>query len=118
MPRVWFKEGVSLRDLQPQTLWAMERVKDIWHARGLNCVFTSIWRPQAARRSLHPLGRAFDTDTDRELSPTIWGLISDEAQVILGDEYDVLAHDDGSGMHLHVEWDPDWAKPDTSVVTA
>lgn len=107
MSRVWFKKGVSLRNVQPQTIWAMERAREVYASRGLNCVYTSIWRPQidGERRSLHPLGLAFDTDTDHDISAAIWGLMADELATILGDEYDVLAHDAGSGMHLHAEWD-------------
>jgi len=106
--RVWFKKGVSLKNLQPQTVWAMERAREVFASRGLNCIYTSIYRQQVEgeKFSLHPLGRAFDCDTDHDISVAVWGVIADELAVILGDEFDVLAHDAGSGFHIHAEFDP------------
>jgi hypothetical protein len=106
--RVWFKKGVSLRNVQPQTVWAMERVLEVYRNRGWNCVYTSIWRAPSTKFSLHAFGYAFDTDTDKVLTQSQWEELVFESRAVLTDEYDVLAHDSGKGMHLHVEYDATW----------
>ncbi len=83
-----------------------------FHARGFNCIKTSAYRPPATvsggEKTLHDEGLAADYDTDHEIHAGIWTALKEEIQGEVGEEYQVLAHDKGSGMHIHTEYDPAW----------
>jgi hypothetical protein len=119
MPHVWTNRGVSFKNLKPQTVWAMERVQEVYLGRALNCIYTSIWREVVEGEfSLHPFGYAFDTDTDKILAPQVWRVIADEARDVLGSkgsDFQVVAHDVGSGWHLHTEVDAPWVREELGV---
>jgi hypothetical protein len=98
--------GVSLRDFKPQSQLALDRVIAVFFKRGFPVILTSAWREKSLTFSLHLSGYAFDVDTDRSLPTPIWVELADAVRAELGEAFDVVAHDVGSGMHLHVEYDP------------
>ena len=106
-----YHQGVEVK---PQTIYAMDRIIPAFHRRRLSVVWTSIVRAESGRFSLHPYGYAVDADTDRELPNDVWNEIREETIVELGDAYDIIVHNAGSGMHLHGEFDPEddpgWVK--------
>ncbi len=93
-------------EIRPQTIYAMGRIAEAFVRRGLPCIWTSIVRAHSSSFSLHPFGYAVDADTDRELPKEVWEEIGQKTVDELGEEYDILVHNVGSGMHLHVEFDP------------
>lgn len=105
-------DGVSFRNEQPQMARLEAAVIRAFFVRALACILTSAYRPPGSTTSgentLHDEGLARDYDTDRELSLEMWVDIRDEVQEGVGKEYQILAHDTGSGMHLHGEYDPPW----------
>ena len=95
-------------EVKPQTLYAMDRITAVFFKRGLPVIWTSIVRPESPRRfSLHPFGYGVDADTDRTLNAQVWHEIGQDVAKEVGPEYDILVHNDGSGMHLHGEFDPE-----------
>lgn len=99
------KIRAQLKGIQPEILAIKDEIDDIFQSHGYVCVMTSAVR-ESGPGSLHPMGFAMDFDATRHVNPVTWQQIEREAKERLGDEYDVLAHDSGSGMHLHCEFDP------------
>ena len=101
------KKGVSLRNVQPQTALAFQIFCDTVYSFDPNALIklTSVTR-EKGKKSLHPYGLSFD-------AVVLWSNPSVDDQSVknaltarLGDEYDVIFHDAGSGLHWHVEYDP------------
>lgn len=70
---------------------------------------TEGWRPQGEGRDLHPELRALDLvpyRDDERLDEAEQKLIASKFFQHLGPDYDVQAHDAGTGWHIHVELDP------------
>lgn len=95
----------TLKGIQPEIAIICPVIDAIFTSHGHVCVMTSAVRDKGPK-SLHPMGFAIDFDSTRTVDPVMWKRIEKEAREALGNEYDVLAHDAGSGMHLHVEYDP------------
>jgi hypothetical protein len=105
-PYFKIQTGVKLREMKPQIQLALDRVIAVFFKNGFPAIVTSLWRATSPTFSLHLFGYAVDVDTDRSLPDNIWKGLSAMVKEELGVEYDVMAHDVGQGMHLHVEWDP------------
>lgn len=102
-------------EVKPQTVYAMDRITAAFFKRGLCVVWTSIVRqPTRKRFSLHPFGYAVDAAPPHALRHEVWVELGHTVGDELGDAYDVLVHNDGSGMHMHAEFDPEndkhWAE--------
>ena len=95
----------GVKGLQPEIAIIFPLIDAIFTNHGHVCVLTSAVRDKGPG-SLHPMGFAADFDSMRDVNPVTWKLIEKDAKEALGNQYDVLAHDAGSGMHLHVEFDP------------
>ena len=65
---------------------------------------TSVCRDKG-KKSVHPYGLAFD-------AVVLWSRCNMDSECLnalgvrLGNEYDILLHDAGSGEHFHIEYDP------------
>lgn len=75
-------------------------------------VVTEAWRDIRDSLDLHEHCAAFDfrcknltaaNQGDREAKGHAW---AQEMQIRLGSDYDVLAHGEGDGFHIHAEFDP------------
>lgn len=105
------KAGVSLKDLQPQTVLAMMVVSQCLFDKGLkNFTVTSCNDSTHMAGSLHYKGFAFDTRThDITLANrSIWlEQLQKDVKNLLGSEFDVILEDlGGPNEHLHTEYDP------------
>ena len=105
------KAGVSLKDLQPQTVVAMMVVKELLNDKGLRTfTITSCNDSTHMMNSLHYKGLAFDVRThDIILSNRgVWlTQLKTELKNLLSAEFDVVLEDAGGpNEHLHVEYDP------------
>ena len=96
----------SLLVLQAQAALVPPIVDQVFAEEGLMvCVLTSGYRLWD-QSSLHPFGYAQDFDAEVQLNMETWDKIRTGVADRLGPEYDVIVHDVGSGLHLHVEYDP------------
>ena len=95
----------SVRGLKEEIVLIVPIVDDVFKAHGLTCVLTSGVRMKGSK-SLHPYGYAADFDCTETITMETWKLIERDVRAALNDQYDVIAHNAGSGMHLHVEFDP------------
>ena len=113
-PEIRFKEGTRLfaRHLRPEVariIWAACMTA---HDGQRWVTVSSLWRFIRETRDLHNSFDAVDfsirdipaaSAAYRAQAAHAWGRrIAD----ILGDDYDVVVHDAGSGLHVHVEYDP------------
>lgn len=101
-----FLMGVSLRDLAPQMLVAMQVVEEAFKDYGLDCIVTSGNDKTHSKKSLHYSGRALDFRTKHAggLQRAILEKVKNRL-THLG--FDVLLEDLGKdNEHLHVEYDP------------
>lgn len=90
--------------VKPETLWAMERVKEVMWGHGHDCTFTSIMDRQHQRNSLHYVGFAFDFDIRFVAASDIHD-IEDDLALSLGDDFDVVVN---MGQKIiHVEFQPE-----------
>jgi len=94
------KKGVNLKGLKPEILLALI-IADGLHK---DMIVTSAVRDKGPK-SLHPYGYAADEvyhgcDHDTHKDIVI------ELKEKLGNQYDVLYHNAGSGWHIHIEFDP------------
>ena len=100
------KPGVSLKNLQPQMLIALDVVADVCDEFDVPCVITDGWRNRKKHpRSLHPHGYALDFRTRDLKTPQRMRRFSDTIRKRLGKEYFCLMEFKKS--HLHIEYDPD-----------
>ena len=87
---------------------------EVYAEHELDCWVTSVTDGAQNRlgTSLHPKGLAFDLRIPSRISsPLPPGTHLDEdvralLAARLGQAWDVILHDAGSGNHIHVEWDP------------
>ncbi len=96
-----FKEGISLRHLQPQMVLASDVVATVYEQNGYACVITSGDEGVHAKYSLHYSGNALDYRTKHILESARAALAS-EIQEALGTQFNVILE----STHLHVEFDP------------
>lgn len=109
IPEVRFKEGISLKGLQPQTVLGIQVAAGVFARFGLVLTITSLNDGEHMDGSKHYDGLAFDCRTwDPEADPE-WTQLSEEVKwdmrnalsQALGPEYDVLV----KPTHIHVEYD-------------
>jgi len=93
--------------IKPEMAVALDRVIALFFRSGFDCRITSAIRPATLDTfSLHPFGYAFDAVPDAGWTKEYWERLRFDLAHELGPQFDVLAHDAGSGMHMHVEFDP------------
>ena len=95
------KDGVSLYGLQPEMLWAIDRVKECYEQLGEHCTITSARGDRHSSKSRHYSGLAVDfrnRNLDSNQKAEIDGLMREA----LGIQYDVIPEP----THIHVEYDP------------
>jgi hypothetical protein len=98
--------GAHFRPEIARIIWAAcqtkHSIQEIWITEG--------WRPpRDGRRDLHPELRALDIVCYRggaALGEAEHQLIAIGMVELLGHDYQVIAHDTGSGVHIHAELDP------------
>lgn len=106
------KNGVSLKDLQPQMVLAALVVMDYFRSKGIpNMVITSCNDSTHMKGSLHYEGKAIDFRThDITLSNrAAWltGTFLKDIKDALGAEFDCIVEDiSGPNEHLHIEYQP------------
>ena len=101
-----FKPGVSLEQLQPQMLIALEAVREEFTRWGLDTVVTSANDGEHMEGSKHYTGAAFDFRTKH--SAGLGKGIAGACKMKLGPlGFDVVFEHEGQpNEHLHVEYDP------------
>ena len=101
-PRLSFKKGVRLHNLQPQAVVAMTIAAFVYALYGKECVVTSVNDGKHSRGSLHFVGAAFDLRTRHLEDQEQREVITLKLREALGDQYDVVLESD----HIHVEYQP------------
>lgn len=104
--RVFFKDGVSLRGIQPVAVQGIVIAADVFAQWHLRFTVTSVVDGRHSENSLHYEGLAFDIRT-RDDGPSYeqWSNKEQIAQALrnaLGAEWDVVVE----STHIHVEFDP------------
>ncbi len=95
------KEGVSLKGIKPETVLAINLSQRTAERLGVRVfTITSVVR-EKGKGSVHPYGYAFDHTV--EPNPENY---TEELKWDLGEQYDIIGHDAGSGWHVHEEFDP------------
>jgi hypothetical protein len=95
---------MKIGGVQPETLYAIGCFRNL--AKHFAPRVTSIVRPRAKEKySLHYDGYAFDAILEGDTA--IYTSIKDVMLVELGSEFQIINHDEGTGFHLHCEYDPD-----------
>lgn len=92
------KPGVHLFGLQPEMLWAIDRIAE---CAPDDVVITSGRGDTHGRASLHYCGMAVDVRT-RHLSSEQIRLWIRDIRALLGNDYDVIFE----GNHIHCEYQP------------
>lgn len=95
------KEDVKLYGLQPEALWAIDRVEEVYDHNGKHCTITSARGGSHSSHSHHYKGMAVDFRT-RHLTEAEKQKIYTDVRHVLGEDYDVVLESD----HLHIEYDP------------
>ena len=101
-----FKPGVSLKDLVPQMLVALEVAKEEFSKYGLDTVVTSANDGEHREGSYHYKGRALDFRTKHSggLGKTISNEIRQRLALV---GFDVIfEYPNQINEHVHLEWDP------------
>lgn len=102
LPGIALKVGVDSRDLQPELVRALEKVRALTNGGGFGpLVVTSLRDGVHLPNSLHYKGLAADLRT-RHLTPERRAQWAAAIRVALGDDFDVL----DEGDHIHLEFDP------------
>ncbi len=104
----FFQNNGSLKEWDARSQFALDRTISVFFRNNFPCILTSAYRDPAKSEqfSLHGFGFAFDVDTDRPLKLQMWSFLKQEIQREVGPDFQVISHDVGSGMHIHVEFDP------------
>ena len=98
------KQGVSLKDLQPQMAIAYAIVQDIYRQLGYGCTITSGNDGTHMAGSCHYTGDALDFRTHHLERPD-FRVMMDEIKAALGQEFDVVIENVGEpNEHLHIEF--------------
>ena len=97
-------QNARIGGVKPETLWAMERAKEVMWDKGHAIVFTSIMDRKHQRNSLHYVGYAFDFDVSL-VNVSMVREIEDELTSRLGNDFDVVVN----VLHkiIHVEFQPE-----------
>lgn len=90
--------------VKPETLWAMERVKEVMWGHGHDCIFTSIMDRQHQKNSLHYVGYAFDFSVSAVNDVDLHD-IEDEIEDAIGRDYDIVMN--LVQQIIHVEYQPE-----------
>lgn len=90
--------------VRPETLWAMERAKEVMWYRGYDCTYTSIIDRKHKKNSLHYVGFAFDFNIRFVASSDIHD-IADDLASLLGDDFDIVVNMEQK--IIHVEFQPE-----------
>jgi len=100
------KEGVSLKELQPQMSVVFVVVSSLCSKYGVEAVLTSGSEGQHGDSSLHKKGLALDFRT-HDLHDTFKVQFVNEIRLALSKEFDVVLEYLGDpNEHMHVEYDP------------
>lgn len=121
-PRVIFKDdrdASSGRGCRVYAAHFTPVVMDIWrhgvkafaaNKRVRTIRLTEGWRDVREGRDCHEEARAFDFTAEDEkgkrISEAEYKSIAAQIRAWLGDDYDVVLHGEGLGLHIHVEYDP------------
>lgn len=98
------KDGVKLYGLQPEMLWAIDRINECYDRIGKDCTITSGRGDRHSSKSRHYPGHAVDART-RHLTEAEKLEVKVDIQETLGPQFDVILE----STHLHVEFDPKMA---------
>jgi hypothetical protein len=96
------KQGVKVQGIKPEILLALQLIDGVY--RDYEYIITSVWRERGPK-SLHPYGYAVDfiyrgVEHDAAIRMT------ENFKKVIGEQYDLIYHDAGSGYHWHLEYDP------------
>ena len=98
------KLGVDIRGIAPECVLGILITAQVYEARGVPLVLTSVKDSKHSEKSLHYVGRAFDCRLpsrythSEETDVHVYA----ELREALGMQFDVVLEPD----HIHVEWDP------------
>ena len=99
--QVSLKHGVSIRGIRPETVFLIERIKEIYAAASEDeLVITSVTDGIHGPNSLHYVGFAVDT---RLPHGSVENIILELAKERLGREFDVVQE----ATHIHWEYQPE-----------
>lgn len=103
----YFRLKGSIFGIKPEILLGLDRAIACFFKQGFPTILTSGVRAINFDRdfSLHPFGYAVDLLSDRVLTDETWKSLEEDVRRELGHQYDILVHDAGSGMHMHIEYD-------------
>ena len=111
---IGFKPGVSINGVQPELLIGLLVAAQVYGARGIAFVVTSVLDGKHMDGSLHYAGKAFDCRLaswyDKEATDDDAAL-RDELKRGLGDDFDVVLE----GDHIHVEYQPHIEPPKEKI---
>lgn len=93
--------GISIIGIQPETVFGMTVVREVYRGLGEELVFTCITDGVHIPKSLHYVGYAFDTRTSNFNLNTVEDLAT-ACREKLGLEWDVVVESD----HIHFEFQP------------
>ena len=94
-------------EVAPQTLFGIDRTAAVFGQWGYDCHITSVVRGRSLENfSLHPYGYAWDAVPGFNMAAARWEEIRGEVEAEVGEQFQIIVHDAGSGMHLHGEFDP------------
>lgn len=99
--RTWLKDGVSVRGISNEMLFAIIVVESCYHHLGYDCIITSGVDGEHSWGSEHYKGDAVDFRT-RHMQPFHKKELVDMVASSLNEDYDVVLE----STHLHVEYDP------------
>jgi hypothetical protein len=106
---LYFKEGVSIRQLGIQLHVALHVANEIYSERGYDCIVTSCAEGKHRRGSLHYIGHAFDLRTKHLPSLVAKRAVANELVARLkplGDFDVIFEHPQQEQEHIHVEYQP------------
>lgn len=110
-PTYTIKHGVQMGGLDPVMCVALDLVPLVFERYGYDCVVTCAVESRGS--GLHPLGRALDFDSIKNIPYETGASIATVCGQMMGEGFDIIWHrvkrKDGTygNWHLHVEYDPD-----------
>jgi hypothetical protein len=93
-----------INGVKPETVWAMERAKEVMYARGYPCYFVSVTDGEHQDRSLHYVGQAFDFAIV-DIPPDEVSEIKADLEDAMGVEFDIVPNI--PRKIIHVEFQPE-----------
>jgi hypothetical protein len=115
------KPGVSFRGVTPQLALGIQIVVGCYQRMNYDCIITSLSDSKHGARSLHNRPDTNDRDGIKcdaadfrinHVRREAWKRLANAISTSLGEEFDVVLEND----HIHVEYDPDWRKPNATTV--